>query len=653
MVRRILLIGLLVGVLAAVFIVWEGLALRRDLLQAQAEFDQALALADPVVADLGSFRDAQAVLQRSSAHLAAADRTLASADRRAARLGPLLALSAHLPGWLGGFAEVPPLITQARALAQTGLALSDGFNILTARLDEQQQGESTGARLSAGLSAAEPAFAGALTTYERATAARQSVRDERLGGPLASGARALATFDRRADTLGDAVLLLAHLPAAARSVLGMEGPRTYVILGQNSAELRPTGGFIGSMGVVTIDHGAITSEDYRSSYNFDNPDKGWGVLPAPMQAHLGPGWLAVRDANWSPDFPSTARLVEAFLLQHQGIKADGVIGFTTLTVNALMEALGPLQVEGFDQPLTAQNWYSAAEQRINLQDGERVFGDPNKEAVLEPMLRAILRRLQAGSLEDLPKVLRGLRQSVERRELQLYFHDPRAARVARRHGADGHLAPPAGSDVLALVDANLSYSKVGPYINQRILYDVWLSDRGVVTESRVTVEYENRITPAQASDSPKKINGAEWDSATQQLALNPGLYGTYARLYIPRNSRVLDVGDQDPPVLSSQELGFTTLERYYRVPAMGRNRFSYAYQIPVDLNPPGEYRLRVVKQPGTSGHALEVRVHLADGLTAASNLPLAREAGALVYRGSLITNLDLHLRLSGAAVPSR
>jgi hypothetical protein len=644
---------LVVGVVAAGFLAWEGLALRRDLLRAQAEFDQALALADPVVADLGSFRETQSVLQRSSDHLVAADRALASADSHAARLGPVLAVSAHLPGWLGGFAEVRPLVRQAQALAQTGLALSDGFTRMTERLDEPREGESSGTRLSEGLNAAEPAFTGALTTFERAMAARQTVRDERLRGPLSSGAVALATFDRRADTLSDAVVLLASLPAAARSVLGMEGPRTYAILGQNSAELRPTGGFIGSMGVVTIDHGAITHEDYRSSYFFDNPDRGWGVLPAPMQAHLGPGGLAVRDANWSPDFPSSARLIEAFLLQHQDIKVDGVIGFTTLTVNALMEALGPLEVEGFAEPLTAQNWYSAAEQRINFQGGDRVHGDPNKEAVLEPMLKAILRRLQAGSLEDLPKVLRGLRRSVEQRELQLYFHDPRAAQVARRHGADGRLAPPAGGDVLALVDANLSYSKVGPYIGQRISYDVWLNDRGVATENRVTVEYENRITPQQAAGAAKDINGAEWDPATQKLKLDPGLYGTYARLYIPRNSRILDVGNDDPPVLQSQDLGFTTLERYYRVPATGRAQFTYAYQIPVDRNPPGEYRLRVVKQPGTAGHAIEVRLHLPNGLSASPNVPMVREGDMLVYRGALTTTLDLQVQLTGAAVPPR
>jgi hypothetical protein len=46
--------------------------------------------------------------------------------------------------------------------------------------------------------------------------------------------------------------VLAQMPAAARAVLGMEGPRTYAVLGQNSAELRPTGGFIGSLGLVTL-----------------------------------------------------------------------------------------------------------------------------------------------------------------------------------------------------------------------------------------------------------------------------------------------------------------------------------------------------------------------------------------------------------------
>ncbi len=36
------------------------------------------------------------------------------------------------------------------------------------------------------------------------------------------------------------------------SLLGFDRPRTYLVLGQNEQEIRPTGGFLGTMGVIVI-----------------------------------------------------------------------------------------------------------------------------------------------------------------------------------------------------------------------------------------------------------------------------------------------------------------------------------------------------------------------------------------------------------------
>jgi hypothetical protein len=130
----------------------------------------------------------------------------------------------------------------------------------------------------------------------------------------------------------------------------------------------------------------------------------------------------------------------------------------------------------------------------------------------------------------------------------------------------------------------------------------------------------------------------------------PGLFGTYVRVYLPRNSAVRDPMPAPPP-LQGQELGFTTLESYQRVPAQGAASFTYTYQIPTDANPPGQYRLHVFKQPGTSGHAIEIRLHLPPDVeaspSASTGQPFMREGDALVYRGNLETPLDIFVTIAG------
>ncbi|MCH2189289.1 DUF4012 domain-containing protein, partial [Candidatus Gracilibacteria bacterium] len=46
-------------------------------------------------------------------------------------------------------------------------------------------------------------------------------------------------------------------------IIGASGPRKYLIVFQNADEIRPTGGFMGSMGIVTIENGQLIDFDKR------------------------------------------------------------------------------------------------------------------------------------------------------------------------------------------------------------------------------------------------------------------------------------------------------------------------------------------------------------------------------------------------------
>jgi hypothetical protein len=622
--------------------------LRGDLRRAERELDATAELTRLATTDRGETYNPRDLLRQSGEHLTAAERALAAADRRSARIAPLLDAAGHLPGWPGGLSEVRPLIAVARHLTQGGRALHAGLTTMVSEMEPAEASpEPLAARAVSGLDAADADLRAAVAAFDRTLADRAAIRAERLDGPLRPGRTALQRFDEQIGTAREMLDLLRELPAAMRAIAGMDGPRTYALLGQNSAELRPTGGFIGSLGLVTVEHGKLTAEDYRSSYAFDNRMRGFEPMPPPMADHLGfTGW-AVRDANWSPDFPTSAHWFEQLLYHHQGIQVDGVIGITTYGVGILLEALGPLPVEGFAEPVTAASWYGTAEQLIYFPDAGQVSADAQerKEQVLEPVLRAVLARLQSASIEEMPALLRAMRRMIRERHLLLAFHDRPAAALVRRYDADGRLEPPSG-DVLAVVDANLSYSKVNLYVRQRIVYDVWLNGRGVARRSRLAVEYTNTLTPEGAVNPQARIGGTEWDAGRRVFVASPGVYGTYTRVYVPGGIRLIaDPGSESELPMVGRDLGFTTLERYYRIPAGGQRGFVYTYQIPVDANDEGEYRLRVVKQPGTAGPELEVRLHVPEGTRLVANVGLADEGDSFVYRGALTANLELHAQL--------
>ena len=73
--------------------------------------------------------------------------------------------------------------------------------------------------------------------------------------------------DKYGPLLDSYVTVSARLPA----ILGWDGPRRYLVLTQNPAELRPTGGFTGSYGIVTFDRGRLTEHSFRDIVLLDYP----------------------------------------------------------------------------------------------------------------------------------------------------------------------------------------------------------------------------------------------------------------------------------------------------------------------------------------------------------------------------------------------
>jgi hypothetical protein len=310
---------------------------------------------------------------------------------------------------------------------------------------------------------------------------------------------------------------------------------------------------------------------------------------------------------------------------------------------------GPVESPGIAEPVTVDSWYPLAERQIyGPQPG--VSWDPeseeNKGEVLGGVLRAVLGRMQSANAGELPLLLRTLQSLVQQRQVLVVFHDAGPAALATRYEADGRFAPPPSGDVLSVIDANLSYSKVAAYIDEQIEYDVWLDRTGLPISSRVTVSYTNRLTRSEAADPARRIGGAEFDPIARAFRPSPGLYGAYARVYVPAKSRLTGADPPESEILAGTENGFLSLERFERIPPESSRRFSYTYQIPTDRREPGVYRLRVIKQPGTAGHAIVVRVHLPDGLDASPSLPMERDGDALVFRGRLDRSLDLALDLN-------
>jgi hypothetical protein len=155
----------------------------------------------------------------------------------------------------------------------------------------------------------------------------------------------------RADHLMDtATRMAALLPP----MLGANGRRTYMVLFQNLAEARATGGMPGAFIVVAADQGRISLVDQGSASSdlrrFPSP-----VLPLdPDMVDLyteRPG-IFPADVNLSPDFPTAARLVRQMYFLRTGHSVDGVFATDPVALSYVLNATGPVPMPA-GAPLTA------------------------------------------------------------------------------------------------------------------------------------------------------------------------------------------------------------------------------------------------------------------------------------------------------------
>jgi hypothetical protein len=126
-------------------------------------------------------------------------------------------------------------------------------------------------------------------------------------------------------------------------MLGADGPRTYLLVSLNSAELRTAGGIVGAFAVLHAQDGAVTLTDQRSTLDLRGIDTPILPLTADELAvdtdRLG-RW--VQDAVLTPEFPRSAQLLAARWERDVGQRVDGVIAADPVGARYLLEATGPV-----------------------------------------------------------------------------------------------------------------------------------------------------------------------------------------------------------------------------------------------------------------------------------------------------------------------
>jgi hypothetical protein len=307
-------------------------------------------------------------------------------------------------------------------------------------------------------------------------------------------------------------------------ILGESVPRTFLVLFQNNAELRSTGGIPGAAAEIHVDHGHITlarqsaAKDIRK---FPEP-----VLPLADQTKGLYGEITgqyFQDVNLVPQFPLTARLAAEMWKQQFGTQVDGVVSLDPVALGYLLQATGPVKLP------TGETLDSNNAVRLLLSDAYARYEGlvVQKDDFFSAAAASVFSKISAGGFQP-KQMLDALNRAGKERRLLVWSSDQKEQEVIEAADLSGALpSPPSTHGTFGVYLNDATGSKMDYYLRERY------GTGGVVcrADGRPTWEIEVTLTNAAPADAGKSL--PEYVTGGGAFGVPPGSVKTQVNVYAP------------------------------------------------------------------------------------------------------------------------
>lgn len=345
-----------------------------------------------------------------------------------------------------------------------------------------------------------------------------------LVGPLAN---AQQSFDRQethiVNLLGDGKELTSY----ALNFLGADGPRTYFLAAENNAEIRDQGTIL-SYALITADNGTFQVSNDASIANVPLPSA--ASVPTPGGTAQVFGWLhptlSFQFTNATADFPWSGKAMAAMYLHATGQPVNGVIALDVPGLSRLLSVVGPVQVPGIAEPVTANNLSEIVLHQVYQGITPSSPSQIQKNDVLSAVAKAVVDKMKGGHV-DLASFADALANATAGRHLLAWDQNPRNENTITKFGASGAIDTIDPTHTFHVAVENVSANKLDYYVKVAVHSQVTITPSG---DARVVTSVTT-INPAPANQPPSDQLGPFTGSGYVE-----GEYGAYVYLWGPRGA---------------------------------------------------------------------------------------------------------------------
>lgn len=435
---------------------------------------------------------------------------------------------------------------------------------------------------------------------------------------------------------------------------GFKSKKTYLILFQNSLELRPTGGFIGSIGTVSFDAGRLSDLTIQDVYELDGQLKGHVDPPAPIRDLLGEEHWYLRDSNWDPDFTKSATRAAWFYEKETEKTVDGVMAVSSPFLVDMLRATGPIELRDYNDRITSENFYGKS---LYYTQNNFFPGSTQKKDFLGSLANAIIGKVTSEQGSADPHVFFTAAGALNRGDILMYFSDPQVENIVSRFGWAGinpkifPCLPEAQaclSDSISVTEANLGVNKANFYVNRQVNNKITLSENGNM-ETTTSIDFQNK----SSADHPSNGSGA---------------YKVYLRFILPGDTTFVGGAFGTTNLVKHQTNKIVVLPYYDESIINGQKVIGVAMVIPeaaerrlvmtfkrtkglIFSGGSSDYRFIYDRQPGTANTTVETQIiypifWTADQVIGQGQLTFLAKQAQLTYNTDLSQDEKLEVKFS-------
>ena len=434
--------------------------------------------------------------------------------------------------------------------------------------------------------------------------------------PLISDARSQLQdqTSRLSQLLGNTSLAAQLAP----SMLGADGPRTYLMGFQTPAEARGTGGLLGGFGILRFDNGVPTVDTIGSNAELGPKCLQYtavvgeclNLIPgATAKVDLGPGFNAVygwtnpltdyRNSNLSPHFPYAAQIWQSMWQMESGKKVDGVIAIDPIVLSYVLGAVGPVTLAD-GEVINADNVVE-----LTMSTAYIRFADENvaRKKYLQDIASAVVKKM-TGPIKSPRQLIDALGKAASERRISVWSASPADQRILEETPL-AHAVPSDEAPYAQVIINNLAGNKMDYYLEREIEYAADGCD-GEIRNSTITIRLTNTATDRPLPDYVAGVGGLAKEI---QLKAPSGTMVSSVRVLATKGAKLMSVTSNG--------------ERVTAVTHVENGRPSFEIQVAIPPGQSGELSFRL-SEPTSAGEAQVPIQPLIDNPTPDVSVPTCR-----------------------------